>query len=479
MPEQKFRSFAIFGAMRSGSNLLERYINQFDGLKCHGELFNPAFIGWSGKKTYMGVKKPERDVAPDGLIDAILAKDAKNIPGFRIFRDHNSNAIDLFLADPSCAKIILTRNPVDSFVSLKIARKTDQWLIEDEKHRKIAQIFFDMREFEEYRKIRLAYSKRIASQLKESGQSFFGIRYDQLGDIDKINEIGRFIGAKKPLKTLKQSIKRQNPGPMADKIVNYSEVYQKLDLPAPVTGENLEPKFMPEKGTDLSRAYFCSSKSIIFAPIPSAPDGSVRKWLTKIDGVAPENDFGNAAFKDWQTSHKNPIIFTVLRHPVARAYDVFMRKIFRKNSGSFIAIREILETKFGVFLPAKGADFAKIGYDISAHRAAFKQFLAFIHHNLTQDTTLRTDGRWRGQSDLINGYITEFGQCMAVQEQDLNLVSTYISNRLNLAADVGKIEVANPDWPFDLHKIYDAEIETLARTAYGKDYQKFGFENWR
>ncbi len=479
MPTKKFRSFAIFGAMRSGSNLLERYINQFDGLKCHGELFNPAFIGWSGKNTYMEIKKPERDKAPDMLINAILAKDSKNTPGFRIFRDHNSNAIDLFLADPSCAKIILTRKPVDSFVSLKIARKTNQWLIEDEKHRKTAQIFFDMREFEEYQKVRQAYSKMIMSRLKKTDQSFFEIRYDQLGDVEKINEIAKFIGALTPLKTLKQTIKRQNPGPLADKIVNYNEIYQKLDLPAPKVDQKTEPKFLPEKGTDLSRAYFCSSKSIIFAPIPSAPDGSVRQWLTKIDGMAPENNFGTAAFKDWQSGHKYPVIFTVLRHPVARAYDVFMRKIFQTTPNGFLAIREALETKFGVFLPAKDSDFSEIGYDIAAHRAAFKQFLAFIHHNLTQKTTLRTDGRWRAQSDLLEGYVAEFNHCIPIQEQDLNYASAYFSNRFNLAADMGKIEVITPEWVFELRKVYDVEIETLARIAYGADYEKFGFENWR
>ncbi len=479
MPTKPFRSFAIFGAMRSGSNLLERYINQFDGLKCHGELYNPAFVGWSGKNSYLAVKKPERDKDPKALMDAILASDAKNIPGFRIFRDHNSNAIDLFLNDPSCAKIILTRKPVDSFVSLKIARKTDQWLIEDESHRKTAQIFFDMREFEEYQKTRSAYSKMIATRLKKSGQSFFDIQYDQLGKIGKINEIAKFIGATKPLKTLKQTIKRQNPGPLADKIVNYSEIFQKLELPAPKVSALAEPVFIPEKGTDLSRAYFCSIKNIIFAPIPSAPDGSVRKWLTKIDGSAPDNNFGSAAFKDWQSDHPEPIIFTVLRHPVARAYDVFMRKIFQTNPGGFTAIREVLEQKFGIFLPAKNTDFAEIGYDLMAHRAAFKQFLAFIHHNLSQKTSLRTDGRWRAQSDLFDGYYAEFGQCMSIKEQDLNFASQYFANRLNLTAEVGRIEAAKPDWPFDLRKIYDTEIEKLARAAYGTDYEKFGFENWR
>ena len=40
------RYFAIFGAMRTGSNLLERTLASYDGLRTEGELFNPGFIGF-------------------------------------------------------------------------------------------------------------------------------------------------------------------------------------------------------------------------------------------------------------------------------------------------------------------------------------------------------------------------------------------------------------------------------------------------
>lgn len=44
--------------------------------------------------------------------------------GFRYFHDHDPRVLDMILDDPGCAKIILTRNPLDSYVSWKIAQAT-------------------------------------------------------------------------------------------------------------------------------------------------------------------------------------------------------------------------------------------------------------------------------------------------------------------------------------------------------------------
>lgn len=45
MENGKFAGFVIYGAMRTGSNYLVSLLNQFDGMVCHGEAFNPSFVG--------------------------------------------------------------------------------------------------------------------------------------------------------------------------------------------------------------------------------------------------------------------------------------------------------------------------------------------------------------------------------------------------------------------------------------------------
>jgi LPS sulfotransferase NodH len=42
---RRFDAFVIFAEMRTGSNHLEESLNGLDDIQCHGELFNPTFIG--------------------------------------------------------------------------------------------------------------------------------------------------------------------------------------------------------------------------------------------------------------------------------------------------------------------------------------------------------------------------------------------------------------------------------------------------
>lgn len=41
----RFDSFVMFAEMRTGSNFLEANLNAMPGVTCHGEMFNPHFIG--------------------------------------------------------------------------------------------------------------------------------------------------------------------------------------------------------------------------------------------------------------------------------------------------------------------------------------------------------------------------------------------------------------------------------------------------
>ena len=59
--------------------------------------------------------------------------------GFRLFHNHDPRAIESGVNDPRCAKIVLTRNPADSYVSWKIAQETGQWKLTNVKRRKDAK----------------------------------------------------------------------------------------------------------------------------------------------------------------------------------------------------------------------------------------------------------------------------------------------------------------------------------------------------
>ena len=47
-----FDCFVIFADMRTGSNFLETALNSVEGVICHGEAYNPAFVGYP-KRTHL------------------------------------------------------------------------------------------------------------------------------------------------------------------------------------------------------------------------------------------------------------------------------------------------------------------------------------------------------------------------------------------------------------------------------------------
>ena len=71
-----------------------------------------------------------REKDPFALIERVRGE-ANGLAGFRLFWDHDPRVRDAALADPRCAKIVLTRNPVETYVSWKSAMARDQWVLTD------------------------------------------------------------------------------------------------------------------------------------------------------------------------------------------------------------------------------------------------------------------------------------------------------------------------------------------------------------
>ena len=145
MTPQPFPSFVIFAEMRTGSNLLEATLNAIKRVTCFGEAFNPYMLGWPDKDELRGVTMAERDADPMALFEAIRSH--PNMTGFRYFHDHDPRILDAILDDHGCAKIVLARNPLDSYVSTRLAYATNQWKLNETETPIPARIRFDPAEF--------------------------------------------------------------------------------------------------------------------------------------------------------------------------------------------------------------------------------------------------------------------------------------------------------------------------------------------
>ena len=93
-----FDYFIVFAEMRTGSNFLEANLNAFDGVTCHGEAFNPHFIGYPNIDNILGVSQAQRDANANHLIDTIKAH-SDGLGGFRYFHDHDPRVFDQVMDD--------------------------------------------------------------------------------------------------------------------------------------------------------------------------------------------------------------------------------------------------------------------------------------------------------------------------------------------------------------------------------------------
>jgi hypothetical protein len=478
---------------------LEQSLNQYSGITCHGELFNPSFIGHPKSSDFLGLDFVEREKSPESLIKAMIKDAGEGIAGFRVFHDHDQRTAQMALQDPKCAKIILQRDVLQSFISLEIARKTDQWLLHDAPDRRGGKIVFSAHEFNEYRVEQEAYYENVREILQKSGQTAFWVHYPEQRDIAVLNGIALFLGRDEVLKTVKETIRRQNPGSLQDKVENYDEMQAALSHWSEDDSIALT-NFDPLRRANISKMISCISQPILFAPVPGGPNEEVLRWMNAIDeGTTPKNAFAQAVaggdilhtghnqrtLFEWMESNSDVVTLTAVRHPLTRAYDAFMTKVFPTGEGTYAVIREQLVNYFGVALPdldvmqsATRKSLDAEGYNIGQHRAAFHGFLRFLKDNLAGQTSIRKDGLWDSQMTFLTGFNSAVPISIIVKEGQMDAGFRYVESVLDLPTPTIGAPI-KPDHIFTLDEIYTRQTENLARKAYSMDYGRFGFADYQ
>jgi LPS sulfotransferase NodH len=475
----RFDYFVVFAEMRTGSNFLEANINLFDDLICHGEAFNPHFIGYPNKDHILGVSQPQREDDPQFLIDTIKAK-SDGLGGFRFFNDHDARVLDIALPDPRCAKIILTRNPVESFVSWKIAQATGQWKLTNVKHSRTEQITFQPTEFEAHLETLQKFQVTLLNTLQKSGQTAFFVAYEDLQDVDVMNGLAKFLGAEAHITSLDKKLKKQNPEPMESKVANFSQMEKSL---ARLDRFNLSrtPNFEPRRGPNTPTYVAAPDSPLMYLPLRSGPEDAVLTWLAQLDGKTVgdlQTGFNQKSLRHWMEAREGHRSFTVLRHPLARAHVAFCEKILPMRSTSFPEIRQTLRKVHKLPLP----DYAPVPetdkrYGMAEHRAAFLSFLKFLKNNLSAQTAVRVDPAWASQLSLLQGFADFSLPDFIVREdriqQDLAVLANLVGHKV-----MPGLPAQTDPYADRLAAIYDAEVEAAARAACGRDYTAFGFADY-
>ena len=456
----------MFAEMRTGSNFLEMNLNGLASLTCHGEAFNPYLLGNHTNKHMFGFTLEQRDADPLAMLREMRLQ-TPGLGGFRYFHDHDPRVLDTVLADKHCAKIILTRNPVESYVSWKIALETDQWRLMNTRRHTTARPKFDTVEFEAHLEKLQQFQIQLLNRLQISGQTAFYLDYEDIQNIDVLNGLADFLGLEDRLKSIDTTLKKQNPEAVQDKVSNPREMTTSL---ARMDRFNLArtPNFEPRRNAGVPQYLASGAARLLFMPIAGGPNSAVRAWLESFGKLT--TDFDRKSLKNWKDIHEGHRSFAVLRHPLARAHATFCEFLARNQQPE---LRPYLAKFHWLPLPAPGVDFS------SQHdfRAAFLVFLSFLKRNLSGQTGLKVIPQFASQTAILQGFAQLYPADLILREDQIAPGLAYLTSTVGQPCPT---YTALPDsLPVGLDAIYGPDLEAAARDAYDRDYAGFGFKDWR
>ena len=130
------RRFVVIGAERTGTNLLIGLLNQYEGLYCGNELFNPGQIAkdriaWTElgdrREALLALRKED----PVGFLDELRARSPAPTTGFKLLYSHGLRLpalLDSLVADKDLRVIhVRRRNLLRRLVSERQARAASRW----------------------------------------------------------------------------------------------------------------------------------------------------------------------------------------------------------------------------------------------------------------------------------------------------------------------------------------------------------------
>lgn len=444
-----FDAFVIFAEMRTGSNHLEESLRALADVTCHGEVFNPAFIGQRGRDTLLGIDMRAREEDPLALLTAMLDA-GETIAGFRFFHDHDPRVLDPILDAPHIAKIILSRNPVDAYVSRKIAQATDQWRLTDLKQAKSQRVPFDAAEFTEMLADWGAFRAHVRRRLQVTGQTAFHIGHDDINDAEVLSGLARFIGSAGTLDRASPRLKRQNPVPLREKVENLDAMERALSRIDPF-GLTHEPEYEAPRGPGVPTFVAHPEAGLLFLPVAGVPQDPVLDWMAGVGGVGRAGLVTGMRQKDlrkWLRTHPGYCSFALVSppaHRVARAY-------LRLADGADPAAE--LSRKYG------------LGFSRTLEGPELAAFCAFLTGALAGQTSLRVEPDWATQTAILQGMARVLLPQRIIREGDAAATLSRIAGDMGLSAPDYLPEAA-PDLPVPAKDV---------AAAYRRDFIQFGFD---
>ena len=362
----------------------------------------------------------------------------------------------------------LTRNQLESYISWKIAKESDQWWLANTKHLKTVRPKFDLDEFKDRLSELQAFQLTLLNRLQTTGQTAYYIDYDDVLDLKVINGLARFLGVDAKLDDLVFKFKKQNPEPILEKVSNPADMKAGIGQ---IDWFNLDhtPNFEPRRQGAVGSYVASDSVGLLFLPIKSGPDQQIRKWLQSYGGL--QTTFDRQGLRKWRSDNPGQRSFSVLRHPLARAYTAYCDFLEKEWMPE---LRPYLKRVHKFDLPPK----AKRAFETAdEHGAGFRVFLDLVKHIQAGRTELKTPPQFASQLATVTGFGLVQHPDHLLREDSLQEGLAFLTGEAGVV--MKPLPAATEVFAHPLALFYTPDLEAAAREACGRDYIAFGFGNWK
>ena len=308
------------------------------------------------------------------------------------------------------------------------------------------------------------FRRHVVSRLQATGQAAFHLGFDDLRDGDVITGLLHWLG-RTDLARVEPARDQvpQNPQELAQKVANFDAMQADLRDMDPFLLHRL-PVFEPRRGPAVPSFLGADAgRGLLFLPVKGGPEQAMRDWLDRLGPIA--DDFTQSSLRQWKRARPGHRSFTVLRHPLLRAWEAFDHLLAQGNPEQ----REVLRSLHRVALPPDDALAALKG---DARIAVFADFLGFLRRNLNGQTSLPTHPMWASQTEVLSGFARFATPDMVVREDRLAEDLDHLSRMAGITdPKLGTIApAAVPD------SLRDKALIDAAQAAYLRDYVTFGFD---
>jgi len=205
---------------------------------------------------------------------------------------------------------------------------------------------------------------------------------------------------------------------------------------------------------------------LLFAPLPGVNNHSLLESLDQNEEIPLTCGLSRKGLNTWLEDNPDFVSFSIVDHPLERAYNAFMSHIFSIGKTGFPKIRKRLCEHFGLELPTEDE-----AWSIKEHANAFDTFLRFLKSNLAGQTSIRIDANWEAQHRLIAALYDTYPMSRVFKRHEFEQEAEKWGLPVSTTKKPSESE-------FKLADIYSPQLEKRARSVYAVDYRVFGFKNW-